>query len=83
MPLCQKQSTKDIKRMLASINILPKAEIDLKLVLADVEKAQEQSSLYAPLLKSKPGTRQVFDWPKEAWLEKAAKQVWTRTRLGR
>ena len=59
--LCHKQSTKEIERMLASINIVWIAKIYINLVLTDVEKAQKQSSLYAPLLNSIPGQREVFN----------------------
>ena len=38
-------------------------------MLADVEKAHEQTSLYAPLLNSKPRHNEVFDQSKEVQLE--------------
>lgn len=54
------------------MNIVPISQIDLNLVLADMQKAQEQSSLYAHLLNSKPGQWEVFDRPKEVRLEMVA-----------
>ena len=36
--LCQKQTPKQIEKMLASLNIVPTAEIDLNVILADMEK---------------------------------------------
>ena len=44
--LCQKQTPKQIERMLAAINIIPTAEIDLNIVMADLEKAKEQRELF-------------------------------------
>ena len=44
--LCQKQTPKQIEMMLAAINIIPTAEIDLNIVMADLEKAQEQRELF-------------------------------------
>ena len=44
--LCQKQTPKQIERMLAAINIIPTADIDLNIVMADLEKAKEQRELF-------------------------------------
>ena len=44
--LCQKQTPKQIERMLASLDIVPTAEIDLNVILADLEKVQEQRELF-------------------------------------
>ena len=43
--LCQKQTPRQIEKMLAAIDIVPTAEIDLNIVMADLEKAQEQREL--------------------------------------
>lgn len=44
--LVQKQSTRKIELMLASMNILPTTEIDLNVVMADLDKAEEQKLFF-------------------------------------
>ena len=44
--LCQKQTPKQIEMMLATMNIIPTAKIDLNIVMADLEKAKEQRELF-------------------------------------
>ena len=44
--LCQKKTPKQIEKMLASLDIVPTAEIDLNVILADMEKVQEQKELF-------------------------------------
>ena len=44
--LCQNQTPKQIEMMLATLNILPTAEIDLNIVMAYIEKATEQQELF-------------------------------------
>ena len=41
-----KANSKQIEKMLAAINIIPTADIDLNIVMADLEKAQEQRELF-------------------------------------
>ena len=48
--LCQKQTPKQIEKMLATMNIIPTAEIDLNIVMADLEKAQEQRELFSEIV---------------------------------
>ena len=44
--LCQKQTPKQIEKMLAAIGIIPTTEIDLNIIMADLEKAQAQRELF-------------------------------------
>lgn len=44
--LCQKQTPKHIETMLVALNIIPIAEIDLNVVMANVTKAQEQREFF-------------------------------------
>lgn len=37
--LCQKQTPRQIEKMVAAINIVPTVEIDLNIVMADFEKS--------------------------------------------
>ena len=58
--LCQKQTPKQIEKMLATMNIIPTAEIDLNIVMADLEKAQEQRELFPDSFQeSVAGTRTI------------------------
>ena len=58
--LCQKQTPKQIEKMLAATNIIPAADIDLNIVMKDLEKAQEQRKLFPGNFQEQvAGTRSV------------------------
>lgn len=58
--LCQKQTPKQIEKMLASLDIVPTAEIDLNVILADMEKVKEQRELFPERFQeSMEGTRPI------------------------
>ena len=58
--LCQKQTPKQIEKMLASLDIVPTAEIDLNVILADIEKVQDQKELFPKIFQdSIEGTRPI------------------------
>ena len=44
--LCQKKTPRKIEMMLATLNILPIAEMDLNIVMADIKKAMEQREIF-------------------------------------
>ena len=81
--LCQKQTPKQIEKMLASLDIVPTAEIDLNVILADIEKVQEEKELFPERFQdSIEGTRPISKTGRVSEKEDNLKRKSARKQLG-